>query len=648
MGLLSQLKSLFLPSRTPATEVDAPDELEPAMITLYDNLGRQFEISRDQWRTQVLPDQLATAHDDPEALYALIVSALEDGFVEEVLPASERLFEIDPVRERAHTMRGIALLKTGDLDGAEQVLNAYLDEFGPSGVVLTNLAKVQYERGQVAEAEATLWLALTQDPNQDNGLIWFCTLQQDKVGDEGLWDAMRRVAALPKSWRPQLWLARHALEQRNLDEAKRLYAHVLKEAPDEPEVLMMISGDLGNNGYANEILEIVRPLYDPARHDPRAGINLLQAMLQSGRVADGEELLHELFNLNRPDLRDHLFHYANEFGKLKEPVEAEPPAPGESIECELIAIDRPIWTQGLHDPRWLFPAAARGDEIVFLSLANTTETDLTDPQVQREDDLGRLTRSLALYLGEAAWFWTYHRAKVIVPAVRGRGPIVSGTAWPEEQVFDFAGQARFAVSGTVAQNGDALQVTLTLWDCPARKTLRQFERTTTWDELGAAVLELEGELLGALGGPRRTPRETFYSRPAADVADHYLYCLAQSMTLSMVQAGIIRRDALWGERNIFQACLALALEPSAGPVSKVLFLGALAKGHEYGSVVYSEFRQQALQLLDEERDRSSVLYRLSPALFKPLDMRRFELRRAELLKDGDGAYRTWLESLSEA
>ena len=214
-------------------------------------------------------------------------------------------------------------------------------------------------------------------------------------------------------------------------------------------------------------------------------------------------------------------------------------------------------------------------------------------------------------------------------------------------MFDFAGNARFAVSGTVAQAGERLQLGLTLWDCATRESIRQFECAGTWDDLGANVLKLEQELLAELGGSRREPCEDFYCRPNAATLSPYMHGLAQSMTLPMVQTGIIRRDAIWGERNIFQSCLALVLELPENPVPRILFLGALAKGHEYGSLVYSEFKRQALELIDEEQDRASPLYRLSPLLLKPFDMHRFQTRRAELLKDASGPYRAWLESLTE-
>jgi hypothetical protein len=494
-----------------------------------------------------------------------------------------------------------------------------------------------------------LWQALNHDPNQDNGLLWYCSIQQDRAGEQGLWEAMRRAAELPGSWRPQLWLARHALEQDNLAEAQAHYAHVLKLAPDEPDVLLMISGDLGNHGHVAQMLDVVRPIYDPARHHPTAGLNLLTACLQTGRVADGQELLHELFLLNHPDLRDHLLRFSEEFEKQNPQSRARIVAPDEPLSIELAVVERPVWAKGLANPAWLFGAdAGRDDEIVFLPLANTTAREATDPYVHREDDLGRLTRSLALYLAEATYFWTDFRPRTVVPVVSGGGPIVVGQPWTPEQIVEFAGDARLAVNGTVAQTREGLRIELALWDCAQRGAIRRFAAMGPADDIGAAVRRLEDELIGAIGATRPSASEDFYRRPDAAVLDRYLCCLGQALTLVLVQDGFTSRDAIWGERNIFQYLLDQVALAAEEQVPRIMFLGALATAHDYGSLVVAEFKQPALHLIDEEQDQRSPVYRLSPLFLRPFDMRRFDERRRELLATARGPYREWLQSLVDA
>ena len=83
--------------------------------------------------------------------------ALNDSFFEEILPATKRLLEIDPDNEKSTVVRGIALMKTGSLDQAESVFNRYIQNNGPTGIILTNLAKVYAEQGEEEKSLKTLF-----------------------------------------------------------------------------------------------------------------------------------------------------------------------------------------------------------------------------------------------------------------------------------------------------------------------------------------------------------------------------------------------------------------------------------------------------------------------------------------------------------
>lgn len=645
MGIFDRLRSVFS-NVSPSACVDEA----PAAITAYDAFGRQIEVPRSEWEAKILPGNLAEAHDDPDKLYNAMVMALQDGFIEQLAAPSARLLEIDPNRERAHTVRGIVLLKSGDLDGAEEVLSKYLNASGPSGIVLTNLAKVHDAQGRRALAEETLWRAIELDPNQDNGLLWWCTLQRDKRGDEAaFWEAMRRAASLAGSWRPQLWLAREALDKNDLPRARQYYEHVLKVASDEQEVLMMISGDLGNHRHLEEIIELILPLYDPERHDPWTGMNLLQACLDTNNLAEGETLVHRLFALGNPALKDRLFHYAAEFDKLRASQPRQLVEPAEQIQVEIVPFDRPIWAYGLRNPVWLFASEVdRRDDVVLVPLANVTHNDLRQPTAQREDDLGRLTRSLPLYLMESLYFWTPCRPKMVLPVVRGRGPVVVGAAWTQDQILSFAEGARFAVSGTVNRSGDKLRIELSFWDCVLGRVTENLRYAAALERLGETILQAERDLLDhfAESEVSTVPCERYYRRPGRQELLPHLTCLGQTLMLSLVDNKVISKDALWGERNILEYCLQHALQTPADQVPKIIFTGALIKSHGYGSPVFSEFKRQALELVQQDADRTSPFYRLSPLLLRVVDPELFHLRKADLLQDAGPGYREWLEAIT--
>lgn len=318
MGLWDKIRSA-LTKKDASTSVK--DGEQPEMITVYDKFGRTLLVPKQEWQHNVLPGQLAEASNDPAALYQAIVMALNDGFHNEVVAASERLLQIDDDQERSHVIRGIVLLKIGDLDGSEQILTSYIDKHGATGTVLTNLAKVYAERGNGEQAEATLWDGLKLDPNQENGLLWWAAIHEERLGQQGFLDSMNKAATIPGSWRPQLWLARKSLEQERLEEAIRHYEAILKVAADHGDVLMQISGDLGSHGYLDEIITLILPVYDPEKHDVQTGLNVLQAYVEKGDYIPGQRFLQRMYVLDRPEIRERLHYYAAEFEKLKDAAE---------------------------------------------------------------------------------------------------------------------------------------------------------------------------------------------------------------------------------------------------------------------------------------------------------------------------------------
>lgn len=151
----------------------------------------------------------------------MLVGALHHGFAADIIPYAEHLWRADPIPSRGAAILGIVYMDVNRLDDAERVLSDFIAAHGE--VVLTNLAKVDSRRGDNARAESILWHALEVDPNQDNGLGWYAAIQRDRGGEPSASDAFRRIAALPRSWRAQLWLARDAVQGKDFPAAEPLY-----------------------------------------------------------------------------------------------------------------------------------------------------------------------------------------------------------------------------------------------------------------------------------------------------------------------------------------------------------------------------------------------------------------------------------------
>lgn len=654
--ILSTLTGKPSAPNTPAAPVTpaapAPAEQEEAVV-VYDAYGRELRITRSEWREKMLQPNLERNRDDPDALYSMIVTALNDGLAADVLPAARRLVAIDPIAERGHTLHGIVLMKNGELDAAEATLREGLEKVGESGVLLTNLAKVYAERGDTAQTDALLWRALQADPNQENGLLWWATLQRERGGEAAYLQALRTAAGLPGSWRAQLWLARHHLEQGEVAAARALYAGVLAGGGYDGSALMMISGDLGNHGQAPLMLELVGPVFDAQQHDPGAGLNLLRACQMLGRADEGEALLDRLYALGMAPLRQHLDAFARAFQKMHAQSAPGRPVEEARLEVTTLTITRPIWQYGLHNPEWLFARKPEtAPQVGFFAFSRITQ-EASRAQSEREDDSGRYTRAIPLYLAEAAHYWSGYAASALMPVVEGGGPVVTGAATDGRALFDIVPAAmKYFVTGELACAGEGeatrWKITLHLWDCATRSCIADDGAEGATVELGARVLELEARLLDRLGLQQSKPLDPFYLHPTAQMLQPYLVELGQAFMLTLAANGHIPGAALWGERAMLDWPLNMALHWPTVEVPRLMYLSGLGKAQGYGSSVLPEYRERSLQLLREALQADSPSARLAPLVWAVFGMKaEFEAHRQSLPADTRAAYRAWLERVTE-
>jgi tetratricopeptide (TPR) repeat protein len=627
---------------SPTSPANARDD---ELIKAYDGYGREMQMRRGDWREKVLLPSLKANWDNPDALYSLIISGLNDGELQVLEAASRRLWETDSQIERGHVTHGIVLLRLKRLDEAETVFRDAVNKVGETGTLLTNLAKIEAERGEQSQAEATLWRAIQLDPNLDNGLMWWAAIHKEREGEQGYVRALANVATLPDSWRAQLWLARHYLQNHDIAVARSLYEEVLAGGRFGNEALMMISGDLGNNGQVPLLVELIAPVFDPQKHDMRAGMNLLQAYLHLRKLEEGEALLSRLYAVNAPPFKPYLDRSAQDFQRLKAEGYAVKPVDEKALEIVTVPFDVPIWMYGLRDPAWLFN---RKDEhakkVVFLSLAAQTKGGETAQQ-QRENELGRLSRGIPLYLAEAVHFWTEHKGLSFVPVVRGGGPVLFGASDDDAPTVEaFKATGDFIVLGTVGEQEGRWRVVCKVWSVEAASWIAREECDAAMDDLPRAILALEQRILAALGGARPDPLDACYARPEESAVNAYLSGLGQSLTLSLVANQLTPRENLWDERSLVDWWLRVALHWNGMQVAGMAYLAALSNAAEYGSPLLAEFVPRTRELIKDSERAGRPVARLAPVAWKALGMTT-ELEKAmdAAGRDADEAYREWLE-----
>ncbi|AJP58104.1 hypothetical protein UC34_16270 [Pandoraea vervacti] len=640
------------PSPAPSQASDA-QTTHAELITVYDAYGREMKIPRSEWREKVFLPNLQQKWNNPAELYSQIVSGLDDGFATDLSAAAARLVEIDAIPERSHVIQGIVQMKNNQLDAAEATLRAGMAKAGETGPLLTNLAKVFAERGDETRADETLWRAVQTEPNQDNGVLWWAAIQRERGGEDAYLQALRTVAALPDSWRAQLWLARHHLEHKDVEAARALYAEVLEAGMFDGSALMMISGDLGNHGQIALMLELVGPVYDERKHDPMTGLNLLRACQQLGKVDEGEALLARMYPLGIAPIKHHLDQFAQAFQEMRNQTEQTTPVDPDGLKISTLALRQPIWHYGLRDADWLFTQKAEDAEVVgFFALSKTLDGS-ERAESQRENELGRLTRAIPLYLAEAAHYWSDYAANCYIQIVEGGGPVVSGGETDGNALFDTAPpRMKYFVTGEIGRSGEGdqaqWQISLHLWGCETRTKQASETGKTAQAEIGALVATLEQRLLERIGRKREQPLDAFYQRPTAEVMSAYLAELGQSFMLTLLANNLLPKSAIWSERAMLDWPLTMALRWPAAEVPKLMYISGLGKALDYQSEILAEYKERSLQLLRDARQANSPVAQLAPLVWKTFDMQdEIHAHIGHSPADTNPAYKAWLKRVGE-
>lgn len=323
MGLFDKLFG----KKSAEPEMTAPAAVPPAaevpadspMMKVFDPDGNEVLVPREQWR-DVLLANLESQVEKPEELYNTLLLALREGFAADVIPYAEYFMKIDPIPTRGAVTLGILYMEADRLEDAERVFNDFTIQHGPQSIILTNLAKLHSRRGDDEGAESILWNALEVDPNNENAVGWYVAIQQERDGEEGVAVAYRRIATIRGSWRAQLWLARTALEAKDLFGAEKMYQEAIDSAgsPIPTNLLLQMSGDLGNSGYLEEIDRLVAPHVDPAVHGLDVGNNVIKANLELGRFEQAKAMLDRLQGQNRPEWHPTLRFWYGEIVRAEE------------------------------------------------------------------------------------------------------------------------------------------------------------------------------------------------------------------------------------------------------------------------------------------------------------------------------------------
>lgn len=307
--------------------------------------------------------------------------------------------------------------------------------------------------------------------------------------------ALETAAPAAGAVMPQLVAAREKLEARDLPGALALYEEALVLAGDRADVLVTISADLGVNGYIREIIELVAPRYDAERHGPATGLNILQAYLALRNAEAAQHVLDILFALKRPELEDRLHGFSNAIAELIQeevpPLDPSgaPGTPAELATVNLVSISKPIWFYGLEPlAAQILPSkAGKLRRVAFTQLALPGLTDLAELVQKPENELGRLSRALPLWLAETFYFSPHYAPIAAVGIFNQRHYALFGPEWTTDNLTQLVntteGGLDYVFTGALRQTAGEFELLLRVWEVKKMKERKLF--TVRWNASSA-------------------------------------------------------------------------------------------------------------------------------------------------------------------
>jgi hypothetical protein len=292
--------------------------------------------------------------------------------------------------------------------------------------------------------------------------------------------------------------AREALEFKDAAGAMAIYQEVLASAGDRADILVTISGDLGVTGNTRQIIELIAPRYDAQRHGPATGFNLLQAYLAVRNPEAAQHVLDLLFTLNRPELEQRLLGFSNVIADMMlleaegaavpdtpsgAAASGEAPGHAESARIDIVSISKPIWYYGLENVADLLPQKeGKLRRVAFGQLAVPGVKDFAEVMTKPEDDLGRLSRGIPLWLAETLFFSSNYNASAAIATLRREHYGLFNAELAPEQIRQLVdsteGGIDYVFTGSLQQKNADYELVLRLWEVKKFRERKAF--TIRW------------------------------------------------------------------------------------------------------------------------------------------------------------------------
>lgn len=326
-------------------------------------------------------------------------------------------------------------------------------------------------------------------------------------------------------------------------------------------------------------------------------------------------------------------------------------------EIAAITIDTPIWASGFENASWLFPEIKREKEVAIWGFSVTKlNTEEKEGEV-KEDDIGRISRSIPLYIMERLFIESNLKSLNYIVYKKKIGPVVSGVRNTGKEINKNPKTKHdYLTTGTIQKNYLNSQITITIFLYDQKNDSEKIivEHKTegkSCEEAGIEAANLAIDKIIEISDCNKTSGLiSLYKRPKESIAPQYLSGLAQLLTQSSIQNEIVTKEGLWGEDAMLSWYQSLMEDDIYNDCAKLMYLKGIIASIDYDGTAYTRHINGLKEYISSFLDinTNDFIVSLSPIIFKKINDRDFYNKVYNVLKNKktDG-YEQWLEKVNQ-
>ena len=268
-------------------------------------------------------------------------------------------------------------------------------------------------------------------------------------------------------------------------------------------------------------------------------------------------MLDLLFALNRPELEQRLFGFSNVIGDmmlLDAQGAATPTAPAEDANAteapriDLVSISKPMWYYGLEQlPGLLPPKESRLRRIAFAQLSLIGVKDVGAALQQPEDEMGRLSRGLPLWLAETLFFSTKYSAVATIATMRREQYGLFNAEWTPEHIRQIAdsteGGLDYAFTGALENKHGDYGLMLRVWEVKKFRERKTFTARWTPATADQALAQFHAQICAFMEFAPYPPGQGLRYVLPARLRD-YIEALGAALTLFLGEKEVLPRPRM--------------------------------------------------------------------------------------------------------